>query len=261
MIEMFQALLWPLLTCVLLPPLLVHFGLQSARRNKLFLNAALPQAAALGSAIAILAGRTEGSTPFLLSFACAAVCGIASSFLRRAPSDSPAAVLYLLCGATGILLLSRSSDGAEQFYNLTVGDLLLVNEKRVLHAGGLFLGLAAAALLFRKEFEKDEGAIWKGLSSILFALAVASFFRIAGVLLTTAVLIGPALCGTLLAKSPLRQLIVGSAFAALCGVAGLYLTYKLDLPAGPTMGGLLAALSLPIILARRFRPTEVPPSA
>jgi len=45
---------WPLLACLLLPGILVYYGLHIIRREIIFVDLALAQVAALGTCVAVL---------------------------------------------------------------------------------------------------------------------------------------------------------------------------------------------------------------
>jgi ABC-type Mn2+/Zn2+ transport system permease subunit len=87
--------------------------------------------------------------------------------------------------------------------------------------------------------------LWDFLFYAAFALVVVSFVRLAGVLLTFAYLIVPAVCGTMLAEDWTKRLGVGWGVAALASLLGLWASYRMDLPTGAAIvvaSGLLLAL-------------------
>ena len=48
---------WPLVACLILPPLLVYLGLHVVRREVIFVDLALAQVATLGTCVALLLGH------------------------------------------------------------------------------------------------------------------------------------------------------------------------------------------------------------
>src|SRR5262249_24201395 len=74
--------------------------------------------------------------------------------------------------------------------------------------------------------------LWDFLFYAAFAIMVVSFVRIAGVLLTFAYLIVPAVCASMLAKEWKNRLIIGWIIAVLASFIGLGSSYWLDLPTG-----------------------------
>jgi ABC-type Mn2+/Zn2+ transport system permease subunit len=73
---------------------------------------------------------------------------------------------------------------------------------------------------------------WDFLFYAAFAVIVVSFVRVAGVLLTFAYLIVPAVCAVMLAEQWAARLAIGAALASLASLVGLYTSYRLDLPTG-----------------------------
>jgi zinc/manganese transport system permease protein len=96
--------------------------------------------------------------------------------------------------------------------------------------------------------------LWDFLFYAAFALVVVSFVRVAGVLLTFAYLIVPAVCGMMLARSWMSRLATGWAVAAVASLLGLWASYVFDLPTGAAIvcacGLLLAAVSVAVVLRR-----------
>lgn len=90
--------------------------------------------------------------------------------------------------------------------------------------------------------------LWDFLFYAAFAVVVVSFVRLAGVLLTFAYLIVPAVCGTMLAQQWVKRLAIGWVVAALASLLGLWVSYQLDLPTGAaivcTSGVMLALVGI-----------------
>ena len=90
--------------------------------------------------------------------------------------------------------------------------------------------------------------LWDFFFYAAFALVVVFFVRVAGVLLTFAYLIVPAVCGVSLAKSWSSRLAIGWAVAVASSLIGLGASYQLDLPTGAAIvcacGLLLVLVSL-----------------
>ena len=83
------------------------------------------------------------------------------------------------------------------------------------------------------------------LADVRGKIVVVSFVRVAGVLLTFTYLIVPAVCSVMLFDSWPRRLAAGSAIAALSSLAGIYASYRLDLPTG---AAIVCASGLALVL-------------
>jgi len=82
--------------------------------------------------------------------------------------------------------------------------------------------------------------------------------RVAGVLLTFAYLIVPAVCGVMLARTWMRQLVIGWATAALASLLGLWASYRLDLPTGAAIVCVCGLLLVLVALYAAVRRTRAP---
>src|SRR5262245_21268563 len=117
MFELFQAMLWPILAAVVLPPILVYFGLQTLRRGNPTAALAFPQLAILGNAVAAQM-QFSGWRAFACSLAFALFAATAASL----PSGKSAskwqnasmAVLFLIAAPLTVLPLKRQSDSIEE---------------------------------------------------------------------------------------------------------------------------------------------------
>ena len=96
--------------------------------------------------------------------------------------------------------------------------------------------------------------LWDFLFYAAFALVVVSFVRVAGVLLTFAYLIVPAVCGVMLARRWMGRLAIGCGIAAVASLLGLWASYQLDLPTGAAIvcacGLLLIIVSVSVAVRR-----------
>jgi zinc/manganese transport system permease protein len=165
-----------------------------------------------------------------------------------------------VAAAAVILLLSRVAGGKEELENLLTGDILNVTVSDVMKRAATFVALGVFYGAFHRRFalisENFKEALasgmyvrlWDFLFYAAFSIVVVSFVRIAGVLLTFAYLIVPAVCAVMLARTWLRRLVVGWSLAAIASVAGLWASYKFDLPTGAAIvvacGILLAIVSM-----------------
>jgi len=257
---------WPLAACLILPPLLVYLGLHVVKREVIFVDLALAQVATLGTCVALLLGHHfNDRITFWISLG---VTFLGAAFFswsrasrrRNVPQEAVIGITFVVAAAGVILLLSRVAGGKEELEHLLTGDILNVTKGDVGQRAAIFAVLAAFYGAFHRRFalissdpEQAEAhgvkvRLWDFLFYAAFALVVVSFVRLAGVLLTFAYLIVPAVCGVMLAKRWLRQLAVGWVIAAAASLLGLWASYRLDLPTGAAIvvvcGVLLVIVSI-----------------
>lgn len=258
---------WPLAACLILPPLLVYLGLHVVRREVIFVDLALAQVATLGTCVALIMGYHFNDRPtFLISlgvtFLGAALFSWSrSSKHRPVPQEAIIGITFVVAAAGVILLLSRVAGGKEELEHLLTGDILNVTGAEVGQRALLFAVLAGFYAAFHKRFaliSADPDAaiasgmrvrLWDFLFYAAFALVVVSFVRVAGVLLTFAYLIVPAVCAVSLRSSWTARLVIGWIVAGVSSLVGLYASYKLDLPTG---AAIVCACGLSLILVSAY---------
>jgi zinc/manganese transport system permease protein len=272
--EIFTLWLWPLLALILLPGLLVYFGLHVVERGIIFVDLALAQVAALGICVAIALGAHPGhdALPTVLSLVFTLMGAALFAWSRfdhpRVPQESIIGIIYVVAAAASTLVLSHSAEGDEALKNLMVGNVLLVTKPEVLRTFALFAVIAVVHLLLREKFlmvtfhEEQAKAkqialrAWDFLFYATFGLTVVAFVQIVGVYLVFSYLIVPAVCGALLSADIRTRLMIGWAVAFVAGVAGLLLSVKLetlDLPTGPTIVCCFGVLLIVCAILMRLR--------
>jgi zinc/manganese transport system permease protein len=267
---------WPLVACLVLPGILVYYGLHIIRREVIFVDLALAQVATLGTCVCLYLGH-EADDPhnYFYSLGFTLAGALLFTFTRshkraRVPQEALIGIIYVVAAAAGILLLSKSPHGKEELQRTLVGDLLTVTPEDIGRTAALYAVIAVVHVIFRKQFIKlsfdhDHAAqaglrvrAWDFLFYALFGLIVTSFVQVGGVLMVFSYLIVPAACGTYLAHSLLARLLVGWLVATLAGVGGLYASFRLDLPTG---AAIVCVLGAALLVAAVFKRDPKPPAA
>jgi zinc/manganese transport system permease protein len=270
--EMMAVMKWPLVACLLLPGILVYYGLHIIQREVIFVDLALAQVATLGTCLCLFLGH-EAADPhnyyWSLGFTLAGALVFTLTRPRggpvRVPQEALIGVVYVVAAAAGILLLSKSPHGKEELQKTLVGDLLTVSPGQIWRTTALYAVIGLAHLVFRRQFIRLsfdpndaaasvwEARFWDFLFYALFGLVVTSFVRLGGVLLVFSYLIVPAACGVYLAGTLARRLCVGWAVATVAGVCGLYASFELDVPTGAAIVCVLGAFLLGAAALARLR--------
>jgi zinc/manganese transport system permease protein len=271
MTEIFSVMKWPVIACLLLPGILVYYGLHIIRREVIFVDLALAQVATLGTCVCLYLGH-EADDPhnFFWSLGFTLAGAVLFTFTRptkhaRVPQEALIGIIYVVAAAAGILLLSKSPHGKEELQRTLVGDLLMVSEKEIWRTAALYAVIAIVHYVFRKQFlalsfdpeHSRKGGwsvrLWDFLFYALFGLIVTSFVQIGGVLMVFSYLIVPAACGTYLASSLAGRLAIGWLVATGASMAGLYASFKMDLPTGAAIVCMLGLTLMGAVLVVAFR--------
>jgi zinc/manganese transport system permease protein len=282
MTEAFSIMFWPLMACLLLPGILVYYGLHIVRREIIFVDLALAQMAALGICVSLLLRHEPNDWQTYawslgFTFVGAAIFTWTRRQDHRVPQEALIGIVYVVSAAAAVLLLSQSAEGDEELKRTLVGDILLVGKHEVLLAFALYVVIGLIHFVFRKaflmiSFEPERAAAagvsvrgWDFLFYALFGFVVTSFVRVGGVLMIFSYLIVPAVCANLLAGSLRIRMLIGWLVATLASIGGLYGSFKLDLPTGAAivcalgLALILAAVAGPFVTRRQARRTFVPP--
>ncbi len=255
---------WPLLACLLLPGILVYYGLHIIRREVIFVDLALAQVATLGTCVCLWLGHeAEDIHNFFYSLGFTLAGALLFTFTRpsktaRVPQEALIGIIYVVAAAAGILLLSKSPHGKEELQRTLVGDLLTVTPGQIGKTAVLYVVIGVVHFIFRKQFIKlsfdhDHAAegglnvrLWDFMFYALFGLIVTSFVQVGGVLMVFSYLIVPAASAVFLVRSLTAQLLVGWLVASVGSVVGLYWSFHNDLPTGAAV---VCALGISLLLA------------
>lgn len=215
-------------------------------RRSAFFGDAVAHASLAGVAL----GVVTGTSPLGLAAVVAVSIGLVLHRLERSARLSLDAVLGFVLPffmAIGVLLLSLSPGFQPELLSYLFGSILTVSWEgvAVIAAVGIVAGVLVArhgrALVFAA-FDAD-GAHAAGvdvarlvtLFHVLLALAVIASINVVGIVLVNALLVIPAATAKLLAAS-LRQMFVWAPLIAVASVlAGLAVSFALDLPSGPAI--------------------------
>jgi zinc/manganese transport system permease protein len=239
----------PLLACLILTGIHAYLGLHVLARGVIFVDLALAQVAALGLTLALLAGhplQSDAAWWYALAFAVGAALLFAVTRVRRAPIPQEAiiGIVYAVSAALSVLVVDRAPQGAEHIKQLLVGSILTVTAGEVTSLAALYAAVGLVHWLARRPLlaislaPEAMGArvvAWDALFYASFAVVVTSSVRLAGVLLVFSFLVVPAAVAALLAGGVGSRLAIGWAVGTGVSVAGLFASYRWDLPTGATI--------------------------
>ena len=86
---------------------------------------------------------------------------------------------------------------------------------------------------------------------MVLSLAIIASLQSVGIILVLSMLITPAAAAKLLMKSFHGAMIVGGVFGIIASMSGLYLSYYLNFPSGPSMALAATFIFLIVLILRR----------
>jgi ABC-type Mn2+/Zn2+ transport system permease subunit len=173
---------------------------------------------------------------------------------RRIGADAAIGIVTTASFAIGVALISRTRSFTRDFEAALFGNILGVTPVDLAVVLTVTAAVAAFVTLFYKQllfltFDADVAPIYGirvGLVDSLFALTMAATIvasiNVVGVTLIAASLVIPATTARLLTDSFARMLVLSSALGAFSGLAGMYLSFWLDVSSGATIVLLEAAV-------------------
>ncbi len=173
---------------------------------------------------------------------------------RRIGADAAIGIVTTASFAVGVALISKTRSFTRNFEAALFGNILGVTTADLIVVGVVALLVALFVVLFYKRllfltFDPEVAPIY-GVESLrtdtLFALALAATIvasiNVVGVTLIAATLFIPSTTARLLSDSFARIVVFSSVLGALAGLAGMYLSFWLDVSSGATIVLLEAAI-------------------
>ena len=168
---------------------------------------------------------------------------------RRAKLQMDTAIGVIFAGgfALGIILISRVDNYATNLLGLLFGNVLGVSWGEVLLIGIITAAVLLVILALYKELlftsydmtVADASGIpvrfVQYLLPVLIGVTTVASLKVVGIVLVLALLVTPAATGTLLARRLPTLMAASTGVALAATIAGLYLSFHLDLPPGPSI--------------------------
>jgi zinc/manganese transport system permease protein len=233
------SILWPAMVAGLLVTAThVPLGTQVLARGIVFIDLAIAQIAGCGVLLADRVGfEAEGVAVQVAALAAALAGSLLLTWTERIWPDVQEAVIgvVFVLGATGgVLLLASNPHGSEHLRDLLVGQILWAQPARLIWAAVVY------AVILATWFGARERIGRVGFYA-LFAVAVTVSVQLVGLYLVFTTLIVPPLATRRMAR---HRLTAAWALGAVGYALGLLISTVLDLPSGPVIVWVLAALAL-----------------
>jgi manganese/iron transport system permease protein len=168
---------------------------------------------------------------------------------RRANLRLDTAIGIIFAGgfALGIILISQAANYTSDLFGFLFGNVLGASWDEVALIGGITGGVLLVVFAFYKELLfTSYDAIMAAASGIpvrfmqyllpvLVAVTTVAALKTVGIVLVLALLVTPAATGALLMRRLPAIMATSVATALIATVLGLYLSFYLDLPSGPSI--------------------------
>jgi manganese/iron transport system permease protein len=254
---MARALIVSVLVGIICPIL----GSYVVARGLAFMGDALAHAVLPGLVIGFLIGVS----PFAAAVPAGIIVALLIGYLAQRTGvgeDTAIGILFAGFFALGLVLLTTAEGISVDLEDLLLGQVLAVSDADVYVTAVLTAVVVALLYVFHKELVFTSfdrlGAAVAGLPTarldylllVLLATVIVIALQAVGIVLVMAMLITPAATAYLLVRSFVPVMAVGALLGVVSVVAGLYLSFHLNLPSGPAMTLVATAF---FVLAAAFR--------
>jgi zinc/manganese transport system permease protein len=254
----------PLVACMVIVAIHSYLGLHVIAREVIFVDLSLAQMAALGSAVAILAGvAPDSSTALIYSLAFTTLGAALFALTRteekgRVPQEAIIGIVYVVASAAAILVADRTPRGGEAIKDILVGSLLWVTWPTIIRLTAIYAVVGVIQWVLRKRFltisfEPEQAAakgwklrLWDFWFYLLFGIVITFSVPIVGVLLVFSFLVVPAAIAFQFTRNVSKLAVLTWVAGALASAGGLWISFHFDLPAGPVV---VCAFGLLLLLA------------
>ncbi|MGE5808420.1 MAG: metal ABC transporter permease [Nitrospirota bacterium] len=259
--EILNILALPFLACLLIILIHAYFGVHILQRGIIFVDLALAQFIGIGIALSFLLGEEHG-TMLALVFAMmgAFILSLSKRVARLVNIEAFIGVLYIFSVSTAILILDKTPHGLEEFKTILNGNIIWVTPRELFSTFLLYAAIGGLHFFLRRQFlaltyEGRGTAFVEFLFFATFALVLVKSVRMAGILQVFSFLVIPALIGRLFSLKPFTVLMIGWVAGVLITVAGIAISFKMDMPTAPVIVAGLALTFFTLLMIRAvFRP-------
>jgi ABC-type Mn2+/Zn2+ transport system permease subunit len=222
-------------------------------RRMAFVGAGISHSAFGGVALGFLLQVDPFWTGLLFSILVAFLIEIVQS-RGRIEEDTAIGIFFAAAMALGVIFLHFSKTYNADIFGILFGNILAIGPTQLLQVAGVAVIVLVFLAVFYKDMvfiSFDEEMAWvcgipvKTLRYALLAvlaLVIIVAIYLVGIILVSALLVIPAAVARNLTNNIRNMLLVSTAVAVGSTLAGLELSYRIDLPSGGTIVVILALL-------------------
>jgi zinc/manganese transport system permease protein len=268
-------MLAPFIGCLLLIFITVYFGIHVIEREIIFIDIALAQIAALGSAVSlVLANLNIGhqhhvqehdSRTFMAYLFCLLAAGIFTLLKNKQikiPLEAIIGIAYAVATTSAVIILDKGAGSDVHVHDMLAGTILWISWHQVMRLFIVFLVIGAFHYLFREKFKaltlgyKREQTnitypgLWDFVFYFTFGIIIVEAVSVGGILTVFAFLIIPSSISALFSARWSVRILLGLLVGGIATILGLYLSWVMDIPCSPAIILFLAACLLLSVLVK-----------
>jgi zinc/manganese transport system permease protein len=266
MISGLDFMIAPLIASLLLILITSYFGIHVIEREIIFIDIALAQIAALGSAVSLVLHNLgigsqndihdHDSRTFLAYIFCLFAAGIFTILKNRKikiPLEAIIGIAYAVATTAAVIILDKGAGSDVHIHDMLIGAILWVSWPQIIR----LLIIVTVTLLYQgKKSDISNPRLWDFLFYFTFGIVIVEAVSIGGILTVFAFLIIPASTSALFTSRWTKRISIGLIIGSISTVSGLYLSWVMDIPCSPAIILFLGVSLLLSILMKAFLKTK-----
>ena len=256
MIENILFLSVPIVACIILAGILSYFGNHILTRGIIFIDIALAQIAALGTMIGILLGFAEESfsvevVSMLFTLIVISFFALTKFEKQRIPQEAIIGIIYGLSLGIAMLFAEYIPGGSNYITKTITGNILWCTWDHIIPCLLTFSAIGIIHIFLGKNFikisESKNGLPFSRqkvralelIFYITFGIVIVKAVPVGGIFLVFTLLIAPTSIASIFTRRWKYRFIWSWLIGIVGSVAGMIISYHLDISNGPTIVCLL----------------------
>ena len=272
----------PFVACLTIMGIHVYFGIHVLKREIIFIDIAMAQIAALGGTISMIlpaevsttwgivsyTAHEGGTIAYILSLVLVFVAAIVFTLLKSekiyVSIEALIGITFAIATTGAVILIDIGAGGEMHVKEMLVGSILWVKWSEILKSFIVYSVIGALHYKFRDKVlpisedyqkAKEKGInvkLWDFFFYLTLGIVVTHAVKIGGILVVFAFLIIPASISVLFSKNWSAQIIIGWVVGTLVTTLGLYFSWTMDVPSGPSVILFLGVALLLALITRKL---------
>jgi len=252
-----------LIVCLITGGFLSFLGVYIVLRRIVFVGIALSQITACGFALGFLLWINPSICAVIFTLIGVILLSVRQTE-KKIPHESAIGLSYALASSLGILFVAKSPQAETHILNLLSGNILTITNSQVYTSLAVFSFAAVSHYLFYKQFifvsfdsetSSTSGLntkLWNFIFYLILGIVISTSIKTSGVILTFGYMVIPAVSALIAVRNLKKVFFISVIFGLIASFFGLYLSFILDLPSGPTIVVVLCILSGLIWLIKKL---------
>lgn len=260
MISGLEFMIAPFIACLILIMITSYFGIHVIEREIIFIDIALAQIAALGSAVSLVINKLgisphqdiheHDSRTFLAYVFCLIAAGLFTLLKNKKikiPLEALIGIAYAVATTAAVIILDKGAGSDVHIHDMLVGSILWVSWHQIIRLLIVVTVIGGFHFIFRdkfkgitllyqgKESNTSRPRLWDFIFYFTFGIVIVEAVYVGGILTIFAFLIIPASTSALFATRWSKRISIALLIGCISSISGLYLSWVMDIPCSPAI--------------------------